>query len=74
MVVGDLVKVVAWYLPGFVKPAVDARRARAMLTFRTPKGAAFDGVALDIENGMDPAKAAQKWIDANPDTVAAWLK
>ena len=43
------IDVVAWYLPGFVKPALDTRRARAMLTFRTPAGAAFDGVALDIE-------------------------
>jgi glycine betaine/proline transport system substrate-binding protein len=33
-----------------------------------------NSVAADIEGGMDPAAAAQKWIDANPDTVAAWLK
>jgi glycine betaine/proline transport system substrate-binding protein len=33
-----------------------------------------NAVAADIEGGMDPAAAAQKWIDANPDTVAAWLK
>ncbi len=44
------IKVVAWYLPGFVAPALDLRRGRAMLSFRTPKGAAFDGVALDIES------------------------
>ena len=44
------IRVVAWYLPGFVKPAVDARRARAMVSFRTPNGASFDGVALDIES------------------------
>jgi len=44
------IRVVAWYLPGFVKPALDVRRTRAMLSFRTPKGAAFDGVALDIES------------------------
>jgi hypothetical protein len=43
------IRVVAWYLPGFVNPTLDARRSRAMLSFRTPKGAAFDGVALDIE-------------------------
>jgi glycine betaine/proline transport system substrate-binding protein len=24
-------------------------------------------------DGMDPAAAAQKWVDANPDAVAAWL-
>ena len=44
------IRVVGWYLPGFVKPALDVRRTRAMLSFRTPKGAAFDGVALDIES------------------------
>jgi hypothetical protein len=43
------VRVVAWYLPGHVQPALDNRRARAMLDFRTPTGQAFDGVALDIE-------------------------
>jgi hypothetical protein len=44
------VRVVSWYLPGFVKPAVDLRRTRAMLSFRTPTNGAFDGVALDIES------------------------
>ena len=24
-------------------------------------------------DGMDPAAAAQKWVDANPDVVAGWL-
>ncbi len=42
--------VVAWYLPGFVNPALDLRRTRAMLSFRTASGGAFDGVALDIES------------------------
>ena len=32
-----------------------------------------NSVAADIEGGMEPAAAAQKWIDANPATVAAWL-
>ena len=44
------VSVVAWYLPGHDRHARDLRRARAMLTFRTPQGGAFDGVALDIES------------------------
>lgn len=44
------VAVVAWYLPGFAAPARDLRRTRAMLSFRTPSGGAFDGVALDIES------------------------
>ena len=26
------------------------------------------------EDGMSPEDAAQKWIDANPDKVNAWLK
>ena len=44
------IRAVAWYLPGHVKPALDSRRARAMLAFRTPAGGAFDGVALNIES------------------------
>jgi len=44
------VRAVAWYLPGHVRPALDLRRSLAMLTFRTPSGGAFDGVALDIES------------------------
>lgn len=32
-----------------------------------------NSVAADIEGGMEPAAAAQKWIDANSDKVAAWL-
>jgi hypothetical protein len=44
------IRVVAWYLPGFLKPSLDVRRTRAMLSFRTPNGAMFDGVALDVES------------------------
>lgn len=33
-----------------------------------------NAVAADIESGTDPAVAAQKWIDANADVVAGWLK
>jgi hypothetical protein len=43
------IHVVAWYLPGFDKPSRDIRRTRAMLSFRTPGGGRFDGVALDVE-------------------------
>ena len=46
---GRGVRVVAWYLPGHVNPALDLRRARAMLSFRTASDQAFDGVALNIE-------------------------
>ena len=42
--------VVAWYLPGFVKPALDLRRALAAVRFTTASGGAFDGFALDIES------------------------
>lgn len=44
------IRVVAWYLPGHVSQALDLRRTRAMLSFRSPAGGAFDGVALDIES------------------------
>ena len=43
------IRAVAWYLPGHVDQARDIRRSLAMLSFRTPTGGAFDGVALDIE-------------------------
>jgi len=43
------VRVVAWYLPGHVRPELDVRRALAMLSFRTPRGQSFDGVALNVE-------------------------
>lgn len=43
-------RVVAWYLPGFQSPAVDLRRARAAVAFRSATGGAFDGFALDIED------------------------
>jgi hypothetical protein len=42
--------VVAWYLPGFAKPALDLRRALAAVQFTTSSGGAFDGFALDIES------------------------
>ncbi len=42
-------RVVAWYLPGHVKPALDLRRSLAMLRFRSASGQSFDGVSLNIE-------------------------
>lgn len=42
-------KVVAWYLPGFDRPRVDAARALAAIRFRSQTGQRFDGFALDIE-------------------------
>jgi len=43
-------RVVAWYLPGFAKPALDLRRALAAVRFTTATGGTFDGFALDIES------------------------
>jgi hypothetical protein len=44
------IEVVGWYLPGHDNHARDLRRARAMLSFRTPQGGAFDGIAFDVES------------------------
>ena len=33
-----------------------------------------NAVALDIQDGMTPEEAAQKWIDAHSDQVKAWLQ
>jgi hypothetical protein len=43
-------KVIAWYLPGFRKPAKDVARSLEAIRFRTSAGNAFDGFALDIES------------------------
>lgn len=43
-------RVVAWYLPGFQNPALDARRSLAAIYFRSAAGGAFDSFALDIED------------------------
>lgn len=47
---GREIRVVGWTLPGHDNHVRDLRRARALLSFRTPQGGAFDGVALDIES------------------------
>jgi hypothetical protein len=44
------IRVVGWYLPGHDDHARDLRRTRALLSFRTPQGGRFDGVALDVES------------------------
>jgi len=46
------IRVVAWYLPSFLYPAQDARRALAAIRYRTPKGGRFDSFALDIEASL----------------------
>jgi hypothetical protein len=45
-------KVVAWYLPSFLYPAQDTRRALAAIRFRSAKGGRFDSFALDIEASL----------------------
>lgn len=52
-------RVVAWYLPGFAKPRLDARRALAAVRFRSVTGQAFDGFALDIEASIVPNVAVR---------------
>lgn len=34
----------------------------------------IESVMLDISNGKDPKDAAQSWIEAHPEEVAAWTK
>jgi hypothetical protein len=43
------IRVVAWYLPSFAHPRLDARRALAAVRFRSAHGERFDSFALDIE-------------------------
>jgi hypothetical protein len=48
-------RVVAWYLPGFMDLRMDMRRVRAALEFQTADGQRFDSFALDIEaNEVNP--------------------
>jgi hypothetical protein len=48
-------RVVAWYLPGFMDLRTDMRRVRAALDFETFDGQKFDSFALDIEaNEVNP--------------------
>jgi hypothetical protein len=65
--------VVAWYLPGFVKPAQDVARSRAAVEFRTPGGHAFDGFALDIEASVvrSPALRTKRLLRVARDLRAA---
>lgn len=41
--------VVGWYLPGFGDHERDLRRSLNVLSFTTPSGNGFDGLAIDIE-------------------------
>jgi hypothetical protein len=43
------IRVVAWYLPGFIRPRRDLQRSLAAIRFRSVDGHRFDSFALDIE-------------------------
>jgi len=45
-------QVVAWYLPSFLSPRQEERRALVAIRFRSPQGGRFDGFALDIEASL----------------------
>lgn len=45
-------RVVAWYLPSFLLPAQETRRALAAIRFRSAEGERFDSFALDIEASL----------------------
>jgi hypothetical protein len=66
-------QVVAWYLPSFVKPARDLRRARAAIEFRTPAGERFDSFALDIESSAVklPSRRTARLLALSHDLRAA---
>jgi len=51
----------------------NAPAAFAMLSAMSYTNDDQNGIALDINNGMAPEDAAQKWIDANPDVWQPWV-
>ena len=53
------IAVVAWYLPGLADLERDRDRMYAALDLRTPRGDAFDSVALDIESNLVAALPAR---------------
>jgi hypothetical protein len=59
------VRIVAWYLPGFLDAATDLRRSKAAIRFRTEAGNAFDAYALDIEapDVADPSVRSARLLD-----------
>ena len=50
--------VVAWYLPGFLRPAFDFHRSMAAINFHG-KGQSFDSFGLDIESSAVDAEAVR---------------
>lgn len=47
-------KVVAWYLPGFVNNDTDFQRMSRAIAFTTDRGESFDSLAIDIESPENP--------------------
>ena len=58
-------QIVAWYLPGFLRPARDFHRVMTAIRFRTWDGQRFDGFALDIESPAvrRPAIRTRRLVD-----------
>jgi hypothetical protein len=58
-------RIVAWYLPSFGRPARDRYRSLAAIRFRTTGGESFDAFALDIESTrvVDLAVRTARLID-----------
>jgi glycine betaine/proline transport system substrate-binding protein len=51
----------------------DAPAAFAFLSAMSYTNDDQNAIALDINDGMTPEAAAQKWIDANPDVWQPWV-
>jgi glycine betaine/proline transport system substrate-binding protein len=51
----------------------DAPAAFAMLSAMSYTNDDQNEIALDINNGMAPEDAAQKWVDANPEVWQPWV-
>ncbi|MFJ7975627.1 glycine betaine ABC transporter substrate-binding protein [Peribacillus sp. NPDC096379] len=52
----------------------DAPGAYTILDQFVWKTSDMEEVMVDVTGGMDPSKAAEKWINANQDKVAEWTK
>ncbi|KMY50290.1 glycine betaine ABC transporter substrate-binding protein [Peribacillus loiseleuriae] len=52
----------------------DAPGAYTILDQFAWKTSDMEEVMVDVTGGMDPSKAAEKWINANQDKVAEWTK
>jgi hypothetical protein len=57
-------RIVAWYLPGFVDIELDYRRSIAAVRFRTDRGEGFDAFGLDIESPevRDPGVRSERLV------------